>query len=810
MLKNLLFAIMLMGLVPALADAWTLTAKLSTASGTLTCEGQTLTSGLSYITVPNTNASTTVTIQPNPGYKINLVMLDNVNVAQPGVNVYTVNYAGVNHTLTVYFTALTYSVSLTQASGGTITAQKVLPTVGSYTQTGLTGVAYGSTVEITASPLGGNLVKSLSSTSDLGTVSHFSGASYTPQKYRFLVDRNISFTSSYGVVPQVTARVIASTTRTTTNTPVVLDASSSTTNDPPLSFSYSVISGDPSRVSFTPITPGSTAAVSFEATGAGDYQVRVTATSAGGGIGEVTAASINVTSPGAFASEACTSCHANRDAGITGGYLASTHAAQSPAISCSSCHNPGATLPHPYDPAPIASCRGCHTSFSPAATGHESQVGSDRCTSCHDPHSSGAVRFIGVQVPHYNNITTAGYPASYVSSRSVCADCHRSVSGPSLDAIRNSWAGSGHADVLSAGWRGADFKTQDGCVRCHTRTGFLSYSTGKVSAAWGAPSDKTKEVLSCNGCHQADFSLRVLAPYSSATAFSFKVDQANSVSVPYKNLDYGGSNLCITCHGGTTSGEIIKLAFAFANFTAAGRLQNHFMAGGGVMDNSIGYEFDGTPGGRILDFNKQNTWHSGIGLPSAQYNTGNSGPCVTCHMNTPDSGHSFAAVFKNLTGSITQVTAAAVCAKCHPSQLGGGELMTAQALTLRKSGFASGLAALKGELKARGFDPDAQATIGSWGGSALARANNMGSFYNYLLLSRNDLAAYVHNPIYARRLIQYSIDWLDNGLFDDSDYTSINMLNLPQATKDAAISYLGVSFSGTTPNCFSCHQSYYD
>ncbi|HAD04940.1 MAG TPA: hypothetical protein DCF93_10085, partial [Desulfuromonas sp.] len=156
----------------------------------------TLNSGLSYITVPNTSASTTVTVTPNAGYKISQVVVDNVNVAQPGVNVYTVNYNGVNHTVTVYFTPVTYTVTLNQASGGTLTAQRVLPTVGSVTQTSLTGVAYGSTVEITGSPLTGNMITSISSSSDLGTISHFSGQSTTPQKYRFVVDRNISFFSS--------------------------------------------------------------------------------------------------------------------------------------------------------------------------------------------------------------------------------------------------------------------------------------------------------------------------------------------------------------------------------------------------------------------------------------------------------------------------------------------------------------------------------------------------------------------------------------------------------------------------------------
>ena len=810
MLKKLFIAIMLLGVVPGLANAWTIAAKIGSAAGSVTCEGVTVSSGTSYITVPDTSASTTATVTPAAGYKISQVVLDSVNIAQAGVSVYTINWGAKNHTLTVYFTPVTYSVTLNPNPSGIMTAQRVLPTVGTITQTGLTGLSYGSTVEISATPNTGNMLTSITSTSSLGTLTHFSGQSTTTVKYRYVVDRDYSFFSSFSVVPQVTARVTTGSVHVSTGTPVVLDASGSTTNDPPLSYSWSVVAGDASKVTLTPVSPGNTVAMTFQASAAGDYQLQVTATSPRGGISSALTSSINVTTPGAYDSEACTSCHLGRDPQLANAYLSSHHATGSTSVSCASCHNPGATLQHPYDNNPVNVCAGCHTSFSAAIPGHDSLDSTSSCATCRDPHSGLPTRFTGVQAPHYNNVTSGAYPASYVSSGSACSDCHRGVAGPSLDAVRKSWAGSGHGDVQGAGWKAQDFKTQNDCVRCHTRTGFVAYSSFKATSAWGVASDKTKEVLNCNGCHKQDFSLRVMVPYSSATAFSFKVDATNTVSVPYKNLDYGTSNLCITCHGGTTNGEIIKLAFGFANFTAAGRLTNHFMVGGGVMDNSIGYEFDGTPAGKTIDFNKQNTWHSGIGLPSAQYNTGTSGPCATCHMSTPGDQHSYRAVFKNLTGSIVQVTASEVCAKCHPSSMGGGEVMTPDAVNKHRAEFLAALVALKGELKARGFDPDAPAGITSWGGSPLTRSNNMGAFYNYLLLSRNDVAAYVHNPVYARRLIQYSIDWLDNQLFDDSCYTSINMLSIPQQTKDAAVSYLGVSFSGIVPNCFSCHQTYYN
>ena len=45
---------------------------------------------------------------------------------------------------------------------------------------------------------------------------------------------------------------------------------------------------------------------------------------------------------------------------------------------------------------------------------------------------------------------------------------------------------SGHAAITDLPWIVDDFKTMSGCVQCHTTTGFIAYSTGKVTAAWGS------------------------------------------------------------------------------------------------------------------------------------------------------------------------------------------------------------------------------------------------------------------------------------------------------------------------------------
>ena len=115
---------------------------------------------------------------------------------------------------------------------------------------------------------------------------------------------------------------------------------------------------------------------------------------------------------------------------------------------------------------------------------------------------------ISLPPPHFNSVTSVGYPASYVTSRSSCRDCHSAADNNA--AIRTDWASSGHGATTALPWIADDFKTENDCVRCHTTTGYVNYITSDFMniTAWGDPADKTKEVLACNGCHNPDFSRR--------------------------------------------------------------------------------------------------------------------------------------------------------------------------------------------------------------------------------------------------------------------------------------------------------------
>jgi hypothetical protein len=368
--------------------------------------------------------------------------------------------------------------------------------------------------------------------------------------------------------------------------------------------------------------------------------------------------------------------------------------------------------------------------------------------------------------PHF-----ATNSASYMSQKAVCSDCHN----PAVNnaGIRKSWAASGHGDIYSFAWSAHDFKMQNGCVQCHTTTGFIAYSTARVTTAWGSASDTSKEVLACNGCHTniADGALRsqaVVTPYLNDT---------------YVNQSAGPSNLCAGCHSGTVSGRSIKALVNFETIFDG----SHYLAASGVLFKSIGYEY----GGRDYS-NKMHFKHDRIGINNYTgygFDTGSKGPCIVCHMSTPDK-HSFSPVTKDALGNITALTST-VCAGCHTTPV----YLDADRMNSRKQRFAASLLALQMVLEGKGivyrkdnvpyFFTNAQTAYITWGS-----ADKMGAAFNLHLLA-HEPGAYAHNMVYAKRLIYDSIDFVDDGVLNNSVAVTINGLAaLDAAQKSAAVSYL--------------------
>jgi trimeric autotransporter adhesin len=431
---------------------------------------------------------------------------------------------------------------------------------------------------------------------------------------------------------------------------------------------------------------------------------------------------------GTVGSYYCVTCH---KPAIASDFEASVHFAQGKV--CTTCHTSGV-----HNPDPAANiCNTCHANASGDVDNHPVAINGAVCTVCHNPHSGAATADTGAfNSVHYNNISTGAYPASYVTSKASCANCH--VGGSTDNAsIRAQWAQSGHGATRELPWTAYDFKTRSECVRCHTTTGFIAYSSANMTAAWGVASDKTKEVLTCVGCH-SDVAAGTVRKATPNRPFA---DEAG-----YTNHNVSSSNICVDCHSGRNNGESIAVQLDKpADFTNLSFIAPHYLTAAGSLQGKSGYLFPGRNYG-----NYSGNAHNKVGMTNAN-STGSAGPCVACHMSAT-SKHLFKPVTNDQAGAITSITTN-LCSNCHSAGL------TATALEARRASFTSALSVLNAALVAGGHTYTASYPYfaeKNWG-TGQNGANVMGAAFNYKLLAAEP-GAYAHNPDYTKKLIVDSID----------------------------------------------------
>jgi hypothetical protein len=509
----------------------------------------------------------------------------------------------------------------------------------------------------------------------------------------------------------------------------------------------------------------------------------------------------------------------------------SAHNTASPAnrtgagAACGDCHEPA-----PGHPNNCSRCHGGSVSTSSGTASHDVTLSPDasfKCDKCHGISTLGA--------PHFNNATSAGYPASYVTLNNLgkCRNCHNPHDPTSAKAAGEQWAASGHGDTTANPWRYYDFKTRGSsapaaltygaiCVRCHTTTGYINYvQSGFTDVhAWGSSSDKTKEVLHCNACHDDgsgkaySFKVRkVLGNGVGITAYYnySAVNTSGSVKInntPTVYPDAATSNLCMLCHVGREIGDVIKHADrAGLNFGKVSRIYAHAFPAGADLFQKSGFEFYTSAAKYAHNFK-----HNRIGINNDSL-TGYKGPCITCHMSSPDK-HGFLPI--SSAANAVQAVTATVCGKCHTPTGAAGFSLSAPLIQEKIDGLAAALAvirALEIEKKIVTIDPKTQRATytTNWNtlygagtvpgsGGIHAGAYTMGASFNYNTLIA-DPGAFAHNSVYARMLIYDSIDWLYDGTLNLDAENAINWLfngaKINQATHDAAIRYL--QGSDTTP-----------
>jgi len=459
----------------------------------------------------------------------------------------------------------------------------------------------------------------------------------------------------------------------------------------------------------------------------------------------------------------------------------------------------------------VNGCTNCHaasgTTYKNAATSNASAEYETCGTSCHAALPLPVTTMNPIDDTHVDDKATANVIEGYVvrvAMDSACRDCHAAHATDLT--IQKEWAESAHAGEIAHGpvqddktvtppvnspWAHYDWDAanRSACQRCHTSTGvanFLNDPAGYNAAGndfshladWTL-SHKTSdqnELLYCWGCHRDVESGDLRNP--GALDFTFRAGV--TVSFP----DASHSNLCIACHAGRETGDSIKKSAA--DFSNTGFINSHYLAAAGILYGKSGYEFASKDYRSSLGFRHDMT---GENAPLPTTVTGK-GPCVYCHMGS----------FTNHTWKISSDES---CDLCHAG--------TAFSLVKEGAvGFDDALEVLKAVLETNGFyfyaahpyfytkpfDPiyeesgacaenlpvknwqeggtskfewkfaSAKATSESCvsssdiTGSADTGIDRMGAAYNYNLLI-HEPGAFVHNSLYAKRLIFDSIDWLD-------------------------------------------------
>ncbi|NIR25903.1 MAG: hypothetical protein GWN77_02865, partial [Gammaproteobacteria bacterium] len=250
--------------------------------------------------------------------------------------------------------------------------------------------------------------------------------------------------------------------------------------------------------------------------------------------------------------------------------------------------------------------------------------------------------------------------------------------------------------------------------------------------------------------------------------------------------DIEGSNVCLSCHSGLSSGQGIKDADYATEISGKnfGSFNSHYLAAGGIMFRTIGYEFANSVGGAPLNYDDASYYgHKNIGTANCESHghpcsedVRSGGPCVGCHMKDADSGHTLHVVEKDTGGIITGILANdGVCSNCHA----GPYTLTATELEEQAEGFHEGLVVLEDALIANGiyyqtcypyFYNTSPANCGPYYPSyptpnpdvftAWPDKQSLGAAFNFSML-HHEPGAYAHNRFYTQRLVFDSIDWLD-------------------------------------------------
>ena len=517
------------------------------------------------------------------------------------------------------------------------------------------------------------------------------------------------------------------------------------------------------------------------------------------------------------------------------------------AAGCADCHEPEAGHPTGCNRCHAGTPAGTAGSANHVSKNPDSDRKCEKCHGSENglfPTGSRRAHFMKTDAP----VAFGRYTASYVSTNYIgnCRKCHNPHDPSTNIGYNRAWAKSGHGETTSGARVSRDFKlfgtsqpanlaytnsspanTTDPaviaastpvCVRCHTTTGFINFVESRFVdlKPFLSNTDKTKEVTGCDACHTGyGFTVRgvprvtIYYNFSGATQPSSgnpeghaKI-QNNAALFP----DLGSSNLCIPCHAGRGVGSTITLLNdKGVDFSKVNSPSSHDFTGAALLTAKSGYEFAGK---EYATGSGAATGHDTTGLSSGK------GPCITCHMNKAiksdshtfkpvvhgsafplyTSNRTWSQVYSVSSGSPASLTIASVTSlSCNTS--GCHSALNATELTSDKEGYISALATLNKWVRLVRYVPatpqapynsttNMPRSVTNWTYLGTGTGPDlMGAAFNLSMLN-NEPGAYVHNPLYAKRLVYDSIYFLSTRATDPllgiNQYPTVQQFNVADA-----------------------------
>ncbi len=261
------------------------------------------------------------------------------------------------------------------------------------------------------------------------------------------------------------------------------------------------------------------------------------------------------------------------------------------------------------------------------------------------------------------------------------------------------------------------------CTACHTSDGFKDWTGGRTALGGAWPVYSGTQTISCNTCHDThttfdfenegfDYALRAIAPVTLAAD--------NTYTINY-GADNASNHTCATCHQPRSTFEGSIQEDGLVNVT--GRFGPHYGAQSTLLEGIQGAELPG------YSYDGANA--------SATHRSGSS--CTKCHMGEPTDGMNNGLHSKNPTETS--------CTECHGTTIPSGDFLKEDFQALEDLLVAEGIITV---------DAEGEVSIVSGKYDLIPAA----ALWNYKMIYY-DHSHGVHNPEYAKDLVQNSIDALN-------------------------------------------------